>query len=414
MINYENSSIQQLHQALENKTITVKELVQHSINLAKADFDSNFLVSLNDKQALQVANDFKFDSSKPLSGIPFILKDNILENFNSPFDATIAKQLKEAGAILVGKSTLDELAMGGTGLFGFNGSAYAVATGVVPFSIGTDTGDSIRKPASYAGIVGFKPTYGSISRFGVIPYAPKIIDKKLSSQTFGYIKEVHKYLPKDLSNKYQEFYKQLELEGHKVKEISFRQDLLEAISHLYMMISFSEAVSTEANLDGINFGSRISGADYEEVMKNTRTKNFGEIVKKRFIIGSYQLKRENQVELLDKAKKVRRLINNEMIKLFADVDVLILPPSPDIAPKVEDVLGKSREDVIDNEGSFVNDILIISNFYGNPSITLPFVTKDGLPIGINLNTNLRQDDKLLTIASQVEHIISEMVKKELI
>ncbi|KAF5275450.1 hypothetical protein FQR65_LT16668 [Abscondita terminalis] len=303
---------------------------------------------------------------------PFEIENSYLREDEEVHELDGAKVLNnspqsEDGYILINKSSLDELGMGGTGLYSNNGfvpnpldetricggssvgSAYAVAKKIVPFAIGTDTGDSIRKPASYVGIVGFKPTYGSISRYGVIPYSP-------------------------------------------------------SLDHV-------EAVSTSANLDGINFGNRVEGKNYIDVMKKTRTQGFGSIVKKRFLLGNYQLQKENQTLLLSKAKKIRRLIKNELDLFYKDLEILIIPPTQNIAPKIEDVLTKKIEDRKFGGSHFLQDILILGNFNGMPSITLPFVKQNNLPIGINLNAQIKNDGMLLSAALEVEKIISNFTEK---
>ncbi|WP_339022937.1 amidase family protein [Spiroplasma endosymbiont of Crioceris asparagi] len=429
--------------------------------------DSNFFVSLNKD------SNFKMIDG-PLTGVPFFEKDNIstkgilttagtniLKNYIPPFDATVHKELIDNGAVLVGKATLDELGMGGTGLFAANGivhnfydkkriiggsssgSAFAVSSGIVPFATGTDTGDSIRKPASYAGIVGFKPTYGSISRYGVIPYAPSLdtvglfannvedvsyVSKLIFKQdlndftsisnelkfenldftkkaSIAYIKEVYDWMPNDVKEKYNLLNEKLKEVGHKINFISFDTELLFLIQELYMIISYCEASSTHANLDGINFGARINGKDYREIMSKSRGMGFGRVVKRRFVIGSYNLKKENQEKLFLKAKKIRRILNDKIQKIYAKNDFLILPPAVDIAPLISDVLNKDIVTVVDEKQNALDTILVLANFNGMPSITLPFYKKNNLPIGININANIREDSELLIFSQYLENIL---------
>ncbi|QBQ07338.1 aspartyl/glutamyl-tRNA amidotransferase subunit A [Spiroplasma gladiatoris] len=475
-MNYKNLSIIDIHNKLKYKEISVKELVDNTYKNLQAHFENNFLVTLIENKMSEFDLQNLFDENNLLSAIPYVTKDNIstknilttagskiLSNYIPSFDATITKQLESNKCILLGKATLDELGMGGTGLFGFNGevrhpldnsrivggsssgSAYAVSAGLVPFSTGTDTGDSIRKPASFNGIVGFKPTYGSISRFGVIPYAPSLdhvgfftrtvddaailsdatfeydkndftsfnnkkeyykningLNKKIK---FGFLKPVWKYMNEDLKNKYQELFNQIKKDDNEIILIDFDETLLKTIPAIYMMISFSEGVSTHSNLDGINFGIREEGKDYIEIMKKTRTKNFGKTVKKRFTIGSYQLKKENQEEILNRSKKVRRIFIEKTNELFDLIDILILPPSFEPAPTVKNVLGTDVEDRKDYEGSWIEDVLEIANFNGMPSITIPFIKKENLPIGINLNAKPKEDLLVLQAAKYLENLI---------
>ncbi|WP_338985303.1 amidase family protein [Spiroplasma endosymbiont of Diplazon laetatorius] len=479
-MNFKNITLKQLHEKISKKEITLVDLVKSVIDNSKKEMESNFLITLSDKEALEKAKelDLNIDSNNVLYGVPFIHKDNIstknilttagskiLSNYVPSFDATIAEKFNETNSILVGKAALDELSMGGTGLFSFNGevrnphdnnrivggsssgSAYAVAKGIVPFATGGDTGDSIRKPASLNGIVGFKPTYGSISRYGAIPYAPSLdhlgfftnnvedlaylceatfgydqkdftsinnqqnfvenissTDKKIK---FGYIKSIEEILTGKLKEDYKKLYELIKEAGHEVVEYDFDKKLLEAIPAAYMMISFAEGVSTHSNLDGIKFGIRAKGNDYKEIIKNSRTEGFGETVKRRFIIGSYQLKSENQELLLAKSKKVRRLIVEELDKLYKEVDILILPPTISPAPTVKSVYGFDVEQKEDNETAFIEDVLILANFNGMPSVTIPFVTEDNMPIGINLNAKPKSDLKVLQAAKLLEDIISK-------
>ncbi|AHI52471.1 amidase family protein [Spiroplasma culicicola] len=474
-----NLSIIELHEKLKNKEFSVSELVNQTYKNLQAEMDSNFLVSLVEPEK---DLDKKFDESNFLSGIPFVTKDNIsvkntlttagskiLSNYIAPFDATVSQKLKEANSIVLGKATLDELGMGGTGLFGFNGevrnpkdhsrivggsssgSAYAVATGLVPFATGTDTGDSIRKPASFNGIVGYKPTYGSISRYGVIPYAPSLdhvgfftrnvtdaailadatfkYDKKdftsidntneyfknLNNPNqkikFGFIKQVEEHMSGKLHDDYQTICDKIREDGHELINLDFNKQLLDAIPAIYMMISFAEGVSTHANLDGINFGLRAPGKDYADIMKKSRAQGFGKTVKRRFVIGSYQLKSSNQEKLLAKSKKVRRLIIEELARMYEQVDILILPPALEVAPLVEQVMGTDIEERKDNGSVFLEDVLILANMNGMPSITIPFVNYDNLPIGINLNAKPKNDLLLLQASKYMEDLIKKVVVK---
>ncbi|AUB31175.1 amidase family protein [Spiroplasma floricola] len=479
-MNFKKTTLKDVHNKLINKEISITDLVEDVLKTSEKEMKSNFLITLCKEEALKKAKELEknIDKENILYGIPFIHKDNIstkgilttagskiLSNYVPSFNATIAEKFLESNSIMIGKAALDELSMGGTGLFSFNGevrnpydsnrivggsssgSAYAVAKGIVPFATGGDTGDSIRKPASLNGIVGFKPTYGSISRYGAIPYAPSLdhlgfftnnvedltylceatyakddkdftsidnrdefvkninnLDKKIK---FGYIKHIEKYLDGQLKKDYEKLYEILKKEGHEVLELDFDKKLLHAVPATYMMISFAEGVSTHYNLDGIKFGLRAEGKDYREIIKNSRTQGFGDTVKRRFIIGSYQLKSKNQEILLAKSKKVRRLIVETLDKLYEQVDILIIPPTFKPAPTVNNVYGVDVEQKDDNEGSFVEDVLILANFNGMPSITIPFTTQDNMPIGINLNAKPKKDLKVLQAAKFLEEIISK-------
>lgn len=330
----QSKSILELHDQLVQKTTTATDLVKAVVHQIHEHHEDNFLLAFDEPTMLEQAQVIDAQGicmDDWLCGIPYFAKDNfstkglittagsaILDGYVPPFNAKVIELLADHHTIMSGKANMDELGMGGTGMssaYGVvpnprnnkrlvggssSGSAYAVAKGIVPFALGSDTGDSIRKPASFNGIVGYKPTYGAISRYGMLPYSPSLdhagvlartiedsaivadalvgqdhqdftsieLTKKDFYQhlnefdhqlTFGYIKDVHEFLPPALKAKYEELYELLKAEGVVVKEINFRHDLLEALSSVYMMISFSEAVSSNANLAGINFGNRVEG-----------------------------------------------------------------------------------------------------------------------------------------------------------
>ncbi|ASP27883.1 aspartyl/glutamyl-tRNA amidotransferase subunit A [Spiroplasma corruscae] len=482
-MNFKNYSIREIHNLLVENKISVKNIIEEVIQQVEKDLKENFLITFTSEQAKKVANNFKFNKDKILSGIPYVNKDNvstkdilttagskILSNYIPPYDATVSKILNDNEAILLGKSALDELGMGGTGLFSFNGivknpfdnnriiggsssgSAFAVCKGYVPFSIGTDTGDSIRKPASYVGIYGYKPTYGSISRYGVIPYAPSldhvgfftnhaedliylanelfkydpkdstsidnsknyldVFNTKNKKIRFGFLQEVWDILDDQLKNAYSKLFENLKKDNHEVEIFSFKKELLDAIPAMYMMISFAEGVSTSSNLDGINFGVRSEAENYQQLIKKTRTDSFNETVKRRFLLGSYQLKKENQELLLAKSKKVRRLVVDRINYFFKQFDIMILPPSLDVAPLISKVYGTDIEERYDDSKAFIHDLLILANLNGMPSITLPFIKDETtkLPIGINICSKPFTDDYLLSTTLYLEKLIKKAFK----
>ena len=413
-----------------------------------------------------------------LSGVPYALKDNfstsgilttgssnILKDYVPVFDSTVYKKLKESGAMLVGKTVMDELAMGGSGLTGHTGivrnpldtsrlaggssagSAAAVAAGIVPFAIGSDTGDSVRKPASFCGVVGFKPTYGRISRYGMFPFASSLdhvgifandvkmvarvtdvlkgfdekdmvtlpdedvmysenLDSNLKGKKLFYIKEVIENVKSEESKKtvekFFELVEKLRDSGAIVEEVSFPKELLEVMYPVYFIISCAEATSNMSNLTGFIFGPRSEGKSPEEIMFNTRTEGFAEMIKRRFIIGSYALERENQEKLFRNAGRARNMIVTRMNELFKSYDGLILPASGGVAPKIE----TDREvDKLGDEYLILENHLVIGNFGGYPSITLPFYNTNGLSVGVNLTCPAKNDKDCLSMASAIEKII---------
>lgn len=409
-----------------------------------------------------------------MRGVPIALKDNvctkgilttaasnILKNYVPVYDAEIVTKLKNAGAVCIAKSSMDELAMGGTNLTAnigpahnpydvtritggsSGGSAALVASGVVPMAIGSDTGDSVRKPASYCGVVGVKPTYGRISRYGVIPYASSLDhvgyftrsiedacislevlagrdDRDMTSSN----REVPKYsalLNSDMQGKkiailsnvvdsiknketvklFNDLMEELRKRGAVVEEYTFDEALMRAILPTYYLIANCEATSNHSNLDGIRFGVRKEGADMAEIMTNTRTEGFGPLIRRRFVIGSYGLFEENQERLFRKAQKVRRLIVDAMRECLKDYDCIIAPASGSIAPHIE---GDYNEDQLSEDYLISENYMAMANFSGYPSMTVPMGFIEGCPIGVNLTTRAFDEETMFDIGKAIEEI----------
>ena len=364
----------------------------------------------------------------------------------------------------MGKTVLDELAMGGTGTTGHTGivrnpwnkdrmiggssagSAASVALGIVPFAIGSDTGDSIRKPAAYGGIVGYKPTYGRISRYGLFSFASSLdhvgvfarsvkdvsyvmdvvkghddkdmtslpdedvsyaseLDNDVSGKKLFYIKEAieidngNNELKEIISNFKSVLEKCKEL-GMIVEEVSFDKELLEAIYPVYNVISCAEATSNNSNLTGIPFGNRVDGKNVNDIMMNTRTNGFSELIKRRFVIGSYVLQKENQERLFLNACRVRRLIVNRMNELFEKYDGLIMPTSGNIAPLFDDA-----SDKLSDEYLILGNHLVIGNFGGFPSISIPSGFVNDMPVSVNITGRAKEDSLVLNMANKVESLL---------
>lgn len=465
-------NISEMRTQLDKKEKTIEELFEEAQTLAKESQEElNSFVTIMEKME-------HTPSSSILNGIPYALKDNfstkcilttgssnILKNYVPVFDSTVYKKLKNAGAVLVGKTVLDELAMGGSGLTGHTGivknpwdttriaggssagSATSVAKGIVPFSIGSDTGDSVRKPASYCGVVGFKPTYGRISRFGLFPFASSLdhvgifarnvfdtalvtdvlkgfdeldmttlpdeninyidtLKNDVKGKKLFYIKEIIESAvteeSKEVIKLYKEQIEKLRTYGLQIEEVSFNKQILESLFPVYFIISCAEATSNNSNLTGFIFGNQVEGKSPKEVMMNTRTNGFSEMIKRRFVIGSYILERENQEKLFINAKRVRRMVVEKMNKLFESYDGLILPASGCIAPKINK---ESEPDRLGSDYLMLENHLVIGNFGGYPSITLPSGYINNMPVGINLTCAVKNDKLCLNIASKIEEII---------
>ncbi|WP_374697078.1 amidase family protein [Spiroplasma endosymbiont of Polydrusus formosus] len=472
-------SIKELHQLLLTKKITPSWIVKDAFtNLEQHQILNATVTELATEAAIlaKKLDDLVVPKDNYLFSLPYFVKDNfatkgikttasskILENFVPNYESTVTNILKEHNSILLGKSALDELGMGGHGLYALtgdvlnpwdltritggssSGSAALVAAGVVPFSLGTDTGDSVRKPAGYCGVVGFKPTYGLISRYGVFPYAPSldtvgyftrtvediaiVFDylaqedhqdatslkskeygyfKNLSSsdakkQKFAYLKNAHLILDDEIREQFEQLYDNLKAVGISVTAIDFSEDLLKALMPVYMVISFAEAVSSHSMLDGVNFGTRVEGDTYREVMMNSRTNGFGHFVKRRYVIGSYVLTKDNQTLLFLKAKRIRRLIVDALSAVFAEYDILLLPAASTIAPKISTIKDKIlTEAELEN---YVNDLLLLGNLMGNPSLTTPFAYLEEMPIGINVNAAPFADQKVFNASLLIEEIV---------
>jgi len=463
--------IDDIRYELNNGNVTSQELFDEAVNKAnkyQEEYNS-FVTIINEKEELE--------SNTILSGIPYALKDNIstkgiittsssniLKDYIPLYDATVYKKLKESGAVLMGKTVLDELAMGGTGTTGHTGvvrnpwdknrliggssagSAAAVALGIVPFAIGSDTGDSIRKPAAYGGIVGYKPTYGRISRYGLFAFASSLdhvgvfarsvkdvsyvmdivkghddkdmtslpddnicyvneLDNDIKGKKLFYIKEAieidngNEQLRLVFDNFRQTLDKCRKI-GIEVHEISFRKDLLEAIYPAYMCISCAEATSNNSNLTGIPFGTRVDGSNINDIMMKTRTEGFSELIKRRFVMGSYILQKENQEKLFLNACRVRRLIVDKMNELFKEYDGLIMPASGDIAP----VFG-SVSDRLSDEYLILGNHMAIGNFGGFPSISIPSGFVNNMPVSINITGRAKEDVLVLNMANKLEEVL---------
>jgi aspartyl-tRNA(Asn)/glutamyl-tRNA(Gln) amidotransferase subunit A len=442
----------------------------------------NAMVSFIDPQAqLDALKDI--DPQAPFYGIPVALKDlvnmkdtrttgssKILDNYVSPYDATITQKLREAGAIIIGKASCDTFGMGGTNKTAATGpvhnpydltrmsggssggSAALVAAGVVPMAIGTDTGDSIRKPAAFTGIVGLKPTYGRISRYGVIPYASsldhvgcftrnvtdaaitlKVLagrdDQDMTSSSYP-VEDYPALLKGDLTGKrigilsnvidaisnptvkaqFEALCVQLTRQGALLTPVTLNSDLMKALLPTYYIIANAEATANHANLDSLRFGVQIPGVDNEETMRLSRTAGFGPLLRKRFVIGSYALFVENQEKLFRKAQKVRRLVVEELKNALRPIDVLVAPASGGVAPLLE---GGPKTDELSGEYLIAENFMVLGNFSGYPSITIPMGFEHGLPLGINLTAKAFDEANLLDIAYGFEKLtgLKDLVAK---
>ena len=472
MTKYMEKSIEELHSLLKNKEVTSAELIKESLEKSHEIQEkyNAFVTILDNAKENEITDNF-------LSGIPYGIKDNYstkgilstgssntLKDYIPFFTATAIEKLENAGAVAVNKTVMDEFGMGGTGTTGHTGtvlnpwdktrmcagssagSACAVASGVYPYATGSDTGDSIRKPAAYCGIVGYKPTYGMISRYGLFPFASSLdhcgvltrsvtdaaivvdnmkgIDEKdmtswdssninlynsltgdIKGKKLAYIKElcdINMYdnpsstLTKHLENFHQVLEKVTEL-GVEIEEVSIDKTLLDAISSVYVVISSAEATSNMSNLTGISFGPREEGKNYIDMIKNFRTKNFSPLIKRRFVIGSYVLQAENKDRYFHNAARVRRLLVDTWNKLFENYDAVILPVGTGPAKYLDE-----SKIIDDKDVDALEEHLQVGNFGGFPSITIPDGFIDNLPVALNITGKCYDDENVLNIAYAIE------------
>ena len=469
---YLSKSIEEIHEALKSGKVTSEDLVKESLKKAHQNQDeyNSFVTIIDAAKGSEVTDEM-------LSGIPYGIKDNYstkdilstgssntLKDYVPFFTATAIKNLENNGAVGVTKCAMDEFGMGGTGTTCHTGvvlnpwdktrmtagssagSAASVAAGVYPYATGSDTGDSIRKPAAYCGIVGYKPTYGMISRYGLFPFASSLdhcgcltrsvkdaaivvdgmkgIDKNdmtswdssdinlyesitgdVKGKKLCYIKElcdINEYpnaseeLKSHLSN-FMDVIEKCKSIGIDVEEVSVDKKLLDALASVYVVISCAEATSNMSNLTGIVFGPRAEGDNYIDMMKNYRTKGFSPLIKRRFVIGSYVLQAQNKDRYFHNAQRVRRLLVDRWKELFKDYDAVILPVGTGPAKKLD-----GSKDILDENTKALEEHLQIGNFGGFPSITIPDGFIDGLPVGVNITGNCYDDANILNIAYAIE------------
>ena len=452
------------------KNLDVAQRIALSEEKAKQSQEKlNAVVTFMDTQA-QVEALEQITGDAPLYGIPVVLKDNIttsgvkttassriLDNYVPVYNAHIVDKLRDAGAVFIAKASMDELGMGGTNKNAYTGkvnnawdtsrisggssggSAVLVASGIVPIAIGSDTGDSVRKPAAFNGIIGMKPTYGRISRYGIIPYASSLdhvgyfttsiqdcaltlevlagrddrdmtssyeavgaytseINSDIKGKRIAILDNVQDGVRDEIKENFDSLMKKLEARGAVVEHVRLDDKLMKAILPTYYIIANAEATANHSNLDGIRYGMREEGESVEDVMMNSRTKGFSSYVRKRFVIGSYSLFESNQDKIFRKAQKVRRLIVNEMKQVLDSYDIIIANASGDIAPYSE----KSVDASLHQENIVTENHMIMGNFSGYPSMTMPSGFVNGMPIAINMTAKAFDEQALFNIGSVIE------------
>jgi aspartyl-tRNA(Asn)/glutamyl-tRNA(Gln) amidotransferase subunit A len=471
---YEQSAFD-LHQMLLKKEVTCREILTSHLDRIHS-LDLNTFISLFEEEVLKesVRIDDKIQKGEKISrwtGIPLAVKDNIcingfkttcgskiLNDFRPPYDATVIAKLKKGYPLIIGKTNLDEFAMGSsneTSHFGSvrnpwdhervpggssGGSAAAVASGQAVWALGSDTGGSIRQPASFCGVVGLKPTYGRVSRYGLIAFASSLdqigpiarnvrdcallleaiaghdpldstslenpvqsysedLKEGIKGLKMGIPREFFgKGLDKEIDNRVQSTIQRLEGEGVLTQEISLPHT--EYAIATYYIIATAEASSNLARYDGVQYGYRTS--QYENLYKmqtQTRQEGFGEEVKRRIMLGTYALSAGYYEAYYGSAQKARTLIRKDFENAFEQVDFLLTPTSPTTAFKI-------GEKINDPLQMYLSDIYTVSpSLAGVPSMSLPLaLSEEGLPIGVQIIGKPMEEEKLFQVAFACEEM----------
>lgn len=467
---YLNRSIKEINELLKNKTIKPIDLVEEAFQNIENNKELNAYITLNKEEAIKRAHELEEkEVDNLLFGLPIAVKDNIvtkglrttcashiLDNFIPIYNATVVEKINEKNMIIIGKTNMDEFAMGSssrTSYFGApknpwnkekisggssGGSATTIASRDLPFALGSDTGGSIRQPAAYTGIVGMKPTYGRISRFGLVAFASSLDqigpmttnvynnalllntlvgkdEKDLTSVRRGEedftrligedIKGMKIAVPNyfmsdivnpEITNKVKDTIKVLEDNGAIVDYIDV--DYLENAVTLYQIIAMGEASSNLARFDGIRYGySYENPENIEDVYLKTRAEGFGEEVKRRIMVGSYLLSGENAKIYYNKALSIRDDMRKALKDVFKNYDLIIGPTTTTTAYNLDDPMDDPRK-------SFMDDVLVIPvNMAGLPGLNLPIgVDKNKMPIGMQIIGNSFEEAKIYKLAAYLE------------
>ena len=468
-------TVHELKQKLDNKEITIPEVVSAYINrINEKEKDVQAFITTSENDALEKAKEIqekkeKGEITKQYAGIPIGIKDNIctkgtkttcaskmLENFISPYNATVIEKLENENLISLGKLNMDEFAMGGSTEYSYfkktrnpwnlnkvpggssGGSAAAVASDMVPWALGSDTGGSIRQPASFCGVVGLKPTYGLVSRYGLVAFASSLDqigpitkdvedcaillnmitghDEKdttsIEMEKIDYTKSLKKDIKgikigvpkeffgeginqevKDVLQKSIQKYKEL---GAEIEEFSL--DIAQYALATYYIIACAEASSNLGRFDGIRYGYRTKEySNLRELYKKSRSEGFGSEVKRRIILGTYVLSSGYYDAYYKKAQQVRTLVMNEFNKAFEKYDIILTPTSPTVSFD----LGSKSENPLE---MYLSDICTVSvNIAGVPAISIPCgVNSENMPIGMQLIGNKFCEEKILNVAYAFE------------
>ena len=463
------NSVNEILTAVRDKKVSATEITNHYLSLIKKNNDEfNCFITLTEEIALAKAKSIDDEISnnkfRPLSGLPIAQKDifctkgvkttcgsKMLDNFISPYDATIIKKLNDAGTIMLGKTNMDEFAMGSSNETSFygpvrnpwntdyvpggssGGSASVVAARMAPCSTGTDTGGSIRQPASLCGICGLKPTYGRVSRFGMIAFASSLDqaglfttdaldaatllkeisghDKKDSTSSdvevpdyktyceengkrdyiIGIPEEFIKDLNDDVKESFYNSIKIFEKIGCKIKTINLKYTGLGVSA--YQVVAPAECSSNLSRFDGVRYGHRSNkSTNLEDLYRNSRSEGFGKEVKRRILVGTYALSAGYYDAYYLKAQKVRNLIARDFSNAYKEVDLIMGPTTPDIAFKI----GEKMNDPI---AMYLSDVYTVStNLAGLPAISIPMGFKEDMPLGLQIIGKHFDEENILRIS----------------
>ena len=468
-------SIREMTEGLKTAQFSSRELTQHYLDrIAKIDGRVQSYVTVTAEQALAQADAadqlLKSGTAGILTGVPIAHKDifctqgirtsagsKMLDNFISPYDATVVAKTKEAGLVTLGKVNMDEFAMGSTSESSFygatknpwnlehvtggssGGSAAVVAADLAPIATGTDTGGSIRQPASFCGLTGLKPTYGRVSRFGMIAFASSLdqggpmarsaedcaflmntiaghdakdstsvnkeVDDYVANLNATAVKGLRIGIPKqyfnvqgldaDVKARVEESLKKLEDMGATLVEVDL--NMTEAYVPTYYLIAPAEASSNLSRYDGVRYGYRCENpTDILDLYKRSRSEGFGAEVQRRILIGTYALSAGYYDAYYVKAQKVRRLIQQDFLKAFENVDVIAAPSAPTTAYKIGANLSPTE--------MYLGDIYTLAvNLAGLPAINAPVgFDANQLPVGLQLIGNYWSESQLLSIVHQYQ------------
>ncbi|KTD19312.1 aspartyl/glutamyl-tRNA amidotransferase subunit A [Legionella lansingensis] len=461
-------SLKELAHALQRREFSSVELTKHFLTRIEQHRSLNAFISINEENALASAaiadKCIQQGQAKPLTGIPMAHKDifctqtmyttcgsKMLANYQSPYPATIVSKLEQEGAVLIGKTNMDEFAMGSSNEHSYfgpvknpwntdcvpggssGGSAAAVAAGLVPYATGSDTGGSIRQPSAFCGVSGIKPTYGLVSRFGMVAFASSLdqagpiarnvedlalilqamtgFDPKDSTSVNRIVPDYSKNLSKpiaevrialpscffqkevdaDIQEAIANAVKIFQQEGAKIIEVDLPLQPLWV--PCYYVIACAEASSNLARYDGIRFGYRSDkGNSLRELIINSRNEGFGAEVKRRILTGTHVLSAGYFDAYYLQALKIRRLIQMELQTILREADFILGPTTPTCAFKI----GEKINDPIQN---YLADVFTVSaNLAGLPALSIPAGFSQGLPIGMQLIGNSFQEAQLLNMA----------------